>query len=67
MMKEISNPLDDFFNKYDSKFEEELIATIKKYDAIDLLSKVSCASYFLRTTIFKGDSNTNNIHLYDIH
>ncbi len=44
--------------KYDEKFENEVIDRIKKYDAIDLLSKVSCSSFFLRTSIFVDEEDT---------
>ena len=50
--------MDELLSKYDEKFENDLINRICKYNAIDLLSKVSCASFFLRTSIFANDKDT---------
>ena len=58
MENNIDNISED--NAYDENFEKDLIVRINKYDAIDLLSKVSCSSFFLKTTIFQFDDETEN-------
>ena len=54
LMNEVRNKVD----------ETNLLNRINKYDTFDLLSKVSCGSFFLRTSLFRDDDSQHKQFLY---
>ena len=53
--------MEEFFKQYGSgEAYQSIIKRLELYDTYDLMAKISCASFFLRTTVFQKSEKELN-------
>ena len=53
--------MEEFLKQYGSEEAfQSIIKRLELYDTYDLMAKISCASFFMRTTVFQKSENELN-------